>query len=79
MPAPGLDKSKGFVSVWHKSLVSKLHSYGFYPLLCTFISSFLADRSIAAVADGHCSSLKTINCGVSQGSVLSPTLSNIHQ
>ena len=72
--AVGLDISKAFDRVWHKALISKLPSYGFYPSLCNFISSFLSDRSIAAVVDGHCSSLKSINSGVPQGSVLSPTL-----
>ena len=42
--------------------------------LCNFISSFFSDRSFAAVVDGHCSSPKSINSGVPQGSVLSPTL-----
>ncbi len=69
-----LDISKAFDRVWHKALVSKLPSYGFYPAFCSFLSSFLSGRSIAAVADGHCSTSKPINSGVSQGSVLSPTL-----
>ena len=72
--AVGLDISKAFDRVWHKFKISKLPSYGYYPSLCTFISSFLSDRSVAAVVGGHCSSLKIINSGVSQGSVLSPTL-----
>ncbi len=59
---------------WHKALLSKLPSYGFYPALCSFLSSFLSGRSIAAVADGHWSTPKPINSGVPQGSVLSPTL-----
>ena len=70
----GLDISKAFDRVWNKSLISKLLSYGFYPSLCTFITSFLSDRSISAIVDGHCSSPKTINSGVPQGSVLLPTL-----
>ncbi len=69
-----LDISKAFDRVWHKSLLSKLPSFGFYPSLCSFISSFLSDSSISAVVDGHCSSPKPINSGVPQGSVLSPTL-----
>ncbi len=69
-----LDISKAFEKIWHKSLISKLPSSGFYPSLCTFILSFLSDRSIATVVDGHCSSSKPINSGVPRGSVLSPTL-----
>ncbi len=66
--------SKAFDRVWHKSLLSKLPSFGFYSSLCSFISSFLSGRSISAVVDGHCFSPKPINSGVPQGSVLSPTL-----
>ncbi len=64
-----LDISKVFDRVWHKALLSKLPSYGFYPALCSFLSSFLSGRSIAAVVDGHCSTPKFINSGVPQGSV----------
>lgn len=46
-----------FLRVWHNSLLSKLPSYGFYPSLCTFISSFLSGRVISAVIDSHCSPL----------------------
>ncbi len=56
------------------SLLSKLPSYGFYPSLCSSISSFLSGCSVSAVVDGHCSSPKPINSGVLQGSVLSHTL-----
>ncbi len=69
-----LDISNTFDRVWHYALLSKLPSYGFYPALCSFLSSFLSGRSIATVVDGHCSTSKPINSGVPQGSVLSPTL-----
>ena len=36
--AVGLDISKAFDRVWHKSLISKLPSYGFYPSLCDSLS-----------------------------------------
>ncbi len=69
-----LDISKAFDRVWHKSLLSKQPSFGFYPSLCSFISSFLSGRYISAVVDGNFSSPKPINSGVPQGSVRSPTL-----
>ena len=72
--AVGLDISKAFDRVWHKSSISKLSSYGFYSSLCTFISDSLFDRSIAAIVDGHYSYSKPINSGVPQGFVLSPIL-----
>ncbi len=77
--AVALHISKAFDRVWHKALLSKLPSCGFYPALCSFLSSFLSGHSIAAVVDGHCSTPKPINSGVPQGSVLSPTLPTIHQ
>ncbi len=72
--AVALDMAKAFDRVWHMSLLSKLPSYGFYAPFCSFISSFLSDRSIFAVVDGHCSVPITINNGVPQGSVFSSTL-----
>ncbi len=71
--AVALDISKPFDRIWHKALLSKLPSYGFYPALCSFLSGFLSGRFIPDVVDGHCSTAKPINSGVPQGSVLSPT------
>ena len=79
MPSSGgffnhlLDISIAFDRVWHKALISKFPSFGFYPALYS-ISNFLSNRYIAAVVDGHCSSPKPINSGVPQSSALSPTL-----
>ncbi len=72
--AVALDISKAFDRVGHKSLHSELPSYGFYPSLCNFISSFLSARSFSAEVDGYCSKPKPISSGFLQGSVLSPTL-----
>ncbi len=69
-----LDISKAFDRVWHKYLLSKLPSNGFYPSLFIFVSTFLSGRSLSAVVDGYCSKPKSINSGVPQGFVLSPTL-----
>ncbi len=72
--AVALDISKASDRVWHKALLSKPLSCGFYPTLSSFLSSFLSGCSVAAVVDGHCSTPKPINSGVPQGSVLSRTL-----
>ena len=72
--AVALDTSKAFDRIWHKALISKLPSFGIYPSFCDLISNFLSGLSIAAIVDGHRSSFKSINSGVPQGSVLSPTL-----
>ena len=75
-----LDISNAFDRAWHKALISKLPSFGFYPSLCSFVSNFLSDRSIEAVVDSYCSSPKPINRGVSLGSVQSThSFSIIHQ
>src|ERR1044072_9069572 len=48
--------------------------FGVSHSLCLFLSSFLSDRSISALVDEATSSSISVNCGVPQGSVLSPTL-----
>ncbi len=70
--AVALDISKAFHKVWHKALLSKLPSFGLNSAPCSFLSSFLSGRSIAAVLDGHCSTSKPINSGVPQGSAYHP-------
>ncbi len=72
--AVALDISKAFDRVWLKALISKLPSYGLYPCLFFFLSSFPSGRFVFAVVVGHCSTFKPVNSGVPQGSVVSPTL-----
>ncbi|XP_063540969.1 uncharacterized protein LOC134749894 [Cydia strobilella] len=76
--AVSLDIAKAFDRVWHKALLSKLPSYGLPERLCVWVSSFLADRSIKVVVDGECSDSMSVNAGVPQGCVLSPTLFLLH-
>ena len=73
-----LDIAKAFDRVWHKALLPKLPSYGPPEKPCDWIASFLNERSIKVVVDGLCSLPKSINTGVPQGSVLSPTLFILH-
>lgn len=72
-----LDISKAFDRVWHRSLISKLPSYGLTPLV-PFLSSFLSGRRVRVALDGLFSDFHSINSGVPQGSVLAPTLFLIH-
>lgn len=69
-----LDISKAFDRVWHGALVSKLIAYGVGMDFARWVTSFLKDRSICVLIDGVASHKHSINAGVPQGSVLSPTL-----
>ncbi|CAG9783827.1 unnamed protein product [Diatraea saccharalis] len=67
--AVNLDIAKAFDRVWHKTLLSKLPSYGLPAKLCAWVTSFLTDRSIKVIIDGECPDLPSINAGVPQGSM----------
>ncbi|CAK1586602.1 unnamed protein product [Parnassius mnemosyne] len=73
-----LDIAKAFDRVWHKALLSKLPSCGLPDKSCNWIASIPADRSIKVVVDGACSDYKSINAGIPQGCVISPTLFLLH-
>ena len=68
-----LDISKAFDRVGHKGLLPKLPMFGLHYTFIKRIGSFLSDRSIAVRVDGFLSNLHSINAGVPQGSVISPT------
>lgn len=68
-----LDVSQAFDKVWHKGLIYKLnkflpHSY------VKLLSSYLSDRIFRVRIENEYSSLKNINAGVPQGSILGPML-----
>lgn len=54
----------------HRSLLSKLPSYGFHLSLRSFIFNFFSGRSISVIIDGHCSAPNPINNGVPHGSIM---------
>ena len=72
--AVALDISKAFDRVWHEGLLTKLRSYGLPDRLCSWLSSFLKDRTLQVAVDGFLSDTFKINAGAPQGSILSPTL-----
>ena len=69
-----LDISKAFDRVWHEALLHKLDALGVDSCFNKWISSFLHRRSIRVVIDGISSDIYTLDAGVPQGSVLSPSL-----
>ena len=68
------DISKAFDRVWHKGLVSKLHSVGVRGILLQWFQSYLSDRQQRVTIQGSSSSLLYIKAGVPQGSILGPLL-----
>ena len=68
------DISKAFDRVWHKGLISKLHSIGVRGNLLSWFKSYLHDRQQRVIIQGSSSSLLQIKAGVPQGSILGPLL-----
>ncbi|PJE78524.1 hypothetical protein CI610_02532 [invertebrate metagenome] len=66
------DFSKAFDRVWHKGLLHKLDNYGISGPLLRWVASYLSKRKQAVFINDSLSSLKPINAGVPQGSVLGP-------
>ena len=67
--------SKAFDRVWHAGLLHKLRSSGISGQIVGLISSFLRNTQLQVVLDGKSSQEYPVhNAGVSQASVLGPTL-----
>ena len=57
-----------------RHLLHKLKSYGIPDQIFGLISSILSNRQLRMVLDGKSSEEYSVNAGVPQGSILSPTL-----
>ena len=70
-----LDISRAFDRVWHPGLLAKLAANGFSAgTLLKWLTDYLENRSFRVVLNGKTSSVKQINAGVPQGSILGPLL-----
>ena len=64
--------------VWHAGLLHKWKSYRISGQIFSLISSFVSNRCLQVVLDGNSSQEFPLNAGVSQGSILGPTLSLLY-
>lgn len=73
-----LDLKKAFDSVWHDTFVYKLHIILTPTVIINLIKSYLDDRKMFVSINDARFDIHLVKAGVSQGSILGPTLFNIY-
>lgn len=73
-----LDISKAFDKVWHSGLIYKMTEAGISTKLTQLIQSFLSQRKCKVKIGDAISAEVSLEAGVPQGAVLSPTLYSIY-
>ena len=69
-----IDLKKAFDTVNHEILLQKLEHYGIREEALSWFQSYLTNRKQYVYLNGTCSEMRSISCGVPQGSVLGPLL-----
>jgi exonuclease III len=69
-----IDLQKAFDTVNHKILLQKLSCYGIRGLPLTLFTSYMCDRKQSVKIGQICSTSRTRNIGIPQGSILGPIL-----
>ena len=69
-----LDIKKAFDTINHEILLAKLKYYGFQEQSLLWIKSYLKERKQFCKLNHNTSSVKSIHCGIPQGSNLGPLL-----
>jgi len=78
MGAIFIDIEKAFDKVWHKGLLYELEQHKIPSYLGKWLKSYLTGRHFTIKINSINSSIKTIEAGVPQGSVLGPILFNLY-
>ena len=73
-----LDQQKAFDTVNHALLLGKLEACGIRDDALNLLASYLADRKQTCQVNGKQSGLRTISCGIPQGSILGPLFSLVY-
>ena len=68
------DCSKAFDTVNHNILRTKLYHFGIRGNALQWFKSYMSERKQSVSYNGASSSMKTVCCGVSKGSILGPIL-----
>jgi hypothetical protein len=69
---------KAFDTFWHPGLLYKVSKMEFSSNLIKLIRSSVSERKFGVSMEGEMSTPRDIKAGVLQGSILSPTLYNLH-